>query len=117
VSAALQRKLLDRQLRQPLESCLVAQDGVTSITLLESLNELLQSDTPLAPVLRAHGARLAREAAYLPLHPVVQLLLTAAETSRPQAYDHAVAAMALNGALMAASGGDVARSGSRCCAA
>ena len=34
VSAALQRKLLDRQLRQPLESCLVAQDGVTSITLL-----------------------------------------------------------------------------------
>ena len=108
VSAALQRKLLDRQLRQPLESCLVAQDGVTSITILESLNELLQSDTPLAPVLRAHGARLAREAAYLPLHPVVQLLLTAVETSRPQAYDHAVAAMALNGALMAASGGDVA---------
>jgi hypothetical protein len=108
VSAALQRKLLDRQLRQPLESCLVAQDGVTSITLLDSLNELLQGDTPLAPVLRAHGARLAREAAYLPLHPVVQLLLTAAETSRPQAYDHAVAAMALNGALMAASGGDVA---------
>ena len=29
VSAALQRKLLDRQLREPLESCLVAQDGVT----------------------------------------------------------------------------------------
>jgi len=108
VSAALQRKLLDRQLRQPLESCLVAQDGVTAITLLESLNELLQADTPLAPVLRAHGARLAREAAYLPLHPVVQLLLTAAETSRPQAYDHAIAAMALNGALMAAGGGDVA---------
>ncbi|MBC7662797.1 MAG: hypothetical protein H7276_03220, partial [Caulobacter sp.] len=35
VSAALQRRLLDRQLRQPLESCLVAQDGVTSITLLD----------------------------------------------------------------------------------
>ncbi|MEP6503689.1 MAG: HD domain-containing phosphohydrolase [Betaproteobacteria bacterium] len=108
VSAALQRKLLDRQLRQPLESCLVAQDGVTAISLLDSLNELLQSDTPLAPILRAHGARLAREAAYLPLHPVAQLLLTAVETSRPHAYDHAVAAMALNGALMAGSGGDVA---------
>ena len=65
VSAELQRKLLDRQLRQPLESCLVAQDGVTSLSLLESLNELLQSDTSLAPVLRAHGARLARETAYL----------------------------------------------------
>jgi hypothetical protein len=108
VSAALQRKLLDRQLREPLESCLVAQDGVTSMSLLDSLNELLQSDSTLSPLLRAHGARLAREAAYLPLHPVVQLLLTAAETARPQAYDHAVAAMALNGALMAASGGDVA---------
>jgi HD-GYP domain-containing protein (c-di-GMP phosphodiesterase class II) len=108
VSAALQRKLLDRQLRQPLESCLVAQDGVTSMTVLESLNELLQGDSPLAPLLRTHGARLAREAAFLPLHPVVQLLLTAAETSRPQAYEHAVAAMALNGALMAASGADVA---------
>ncbi len=108
VSAALQRKLLDRQLRQPLESCLIAQDGVTGISLLESLNELLQGDTPLAPILRQHGARLTREAAYLPLHPVAQLLLTAAETSRPQAYDHAVAGMALNGALMAGSGGDVA---------
>src|SRR3954470_18252541 len=60
VSAALQRKLLDRQLRQPLESCLVAQDGVTSISLLESLNELLQGNSPLAPILRPHGARLAR---------------------------------------------------------
>ena len=108
VSAALQRKLLDRQLREPLESCLVAQDGVTGMSLLDSLNELLQGDTPLAPLLRAHGARLAREAAYLPLHPVAQLLLTAVETARPQAYDHAVAAMALNGALMAGSGGDVA---------
>ena len=29
VSAALQRKLLDRQLREPLERCLVAEDGVT----------------------------------------------------------------------------------------
>ena len=108
VSTALQRKLLDRQLRQPLESCLVAQDGVTSMSLLESLNELLQGESVLAPVLKPHAARLAREAAFLPLHPVVQLLLTAAETSRPQAYRHAVAAMGLNGALMAASGGDVA---------
>lgn len=32
VSSALQRKLLDRQLRQPLESCLMAEDGVTAAT-------------------------------------------------------------------------------------
>lgn len=30
VSSALQRKLLDRQLRNPLESCLLAADGVTA---------------------------------------------------------------------------------------
>ena len=49
-----------------------------------------------------------REATYLPLHPVVQLLLTAAGAARPASFDHAVAAMALNGALMAGSGGDTA---------
>ena len=108
VSASLQRKLLDRQLRQPLESCLVAEDGVSSVTLAESLLELLKSETPLAPVLRAQGARLVREVGYLPLHPVVQLLLTAAETARPQAYDHAVAAMALAGALAAGGGAETA---------
>ena len=106
VSASLQRKLLDRQLRRPLETCLVAEDGVTTTTLARSLQELLQCNTPLAPILRAQGARLVREVAYLPLHPVAQLLLTAAESSRPDSFEHAVTAMALNGALMAGSGGD-----------
>ena len=106
VSASLQRKLLDRQLRRPLESCLVAEDGVTPASLVRSLQALLQRDSSLAPILRTHGARLLREAACLPLHPVAQLLLTAAESARPQSFDHAVTAMALNGALMASSGGE-----------
>jgi len=109
VSAALQRKLLDRQLREPLESCLIAEDGVTAATLVQSLQELLQSESPLAPMLRPHAARLAREAAQLALHPVAQLLLTAAQTARKASFDHAVAAMALNGALMAGSGGETAQ--------
>jgi hypothetical protein len=106
VSGALQRKLLDRQLRQPLESCLIAEDGVSTLTLVQALQELVQGTSPLAPILRPHAARLEREAAQLPLHPVAQLLLTASQTARPQAFDHAVAAMALNGALMAGHGGD-----------
>ena len=106
VSTSLQRKLLDRQLRRPLESCLVAEDGVTAATLVRALQALLQCDAPLAPLLRAHGGRLMKEAAQLPLHPVVQLLLTAAESARPASFDHAVHAMALNGALVAGSGGD-----------
>lgn len=106
VSSALQRKLLDRQLRQPLESCLIAEDGVSTSTLVHTLEALVEGDSPLAPLLRQHAARLSREAAQLPLHPVAQLLLSASQTARPQAFEHAVKAMALNGALMVSHGGD-----------
>ena len=106
VSAELQRKLLDRKLREPLESCLVAEDGVTPATLGQSLDRLIAGPSPLGPVVVPYAARLAREVQHLPLHPVAQLLLTAAQAARAHTYDHAVAAMALNGALMAANGGD-----------
>lgn len=106
VSASLQRKLLDRKLREPLESCLIAEDGVTALTLVQSLQALLESASPLAAVVWPHAARLEREVARLPLHPVAQLLLTAGQAARPQSFDHAVAAMALNGALMCSAGGD-----------
>ena len=106
VSAALQRKLLDRQLRQPLESCLIVEDGVTPATLAQALQELVQGESPLAPFLRPHAASLAREVVHLSVHPVAQLLLTASQTARPTSFDHAVAAMALNGALVAGNGGD-----------
>lgn len=105
VSQALQRKLLDRQLRQPLESCLLAEDGVTAHSLVQSLERLIERDGPLAPLLRPHAAKLLREAPHLPLHPVVQLLLTAGQVSRPESFDHALQAMALNGALTISHGG------------
>ncbi len=105
VSSSLQRKLLDRQLRNPLESCLMAEDGVTTATLVESLEALLARDTPLAALLKPRGAKLLQEAAHLPLHSVVQLLLTAGQASKPESFDHAVQAMALAGALMMAHGG------------
>jgi hypothetical protein len=73
---------------------------------VKALQALVEGESPLAPILRPHAARLAREAAQLSLHPVAQLLLTAAQTARSQSFDHAVAGMALNGALMAAGGGD-----------
>jgi hypothetical protein len=52
VSTALQRKLLDRKLRNPLETCLMAEDGVTSQTLLQAPGSLLDGTTPLAALLR-----------------------------------------------------------------
>ena len=66
VSSALPRQLLDRHLRQPLESCLKAEDGVTGATLVRSLQELVMADSPLAPLLRPHAAKLVREASHLP---------------------------------------------------
>jgi hypothetical protein len=91
-----------------MESCLVAEDGVSAVTLVQALRALVEGDSPLAPMLRPHAARLEREVEHLPLHPVAQLLLTAGQTTRPRSFDHAVAAMALNGALCAASGGGTA---------
>ncbi|NRF65513.1 HD domain-containing protein [Aquincola sp. S2] len=108
VSATLQRKLLDRQLRNPLESCLLAEDGVTTQTLVQGLRRLVEGTTPLAALLRPHAARLEREVPQLPLHSVVQLLLTAGQASRPESFEHALQGMALAGALMAAQGGSTA---------
>ncbi len=108
VSGALQRKLLDRQLLNPLETCLMAEDGVTAHTLVSAVQALVDGVHPLAPLLRPHAARLVAEVAHLPLHSVAQLLLTAGQASRPESFDHAVQAMALNGALMIAHGGGTA---------
>ena len=104
VSTALQRKLLDRQLRNPLESCLMAEDGVTTATLVEALEALLARHTPLSSLLKPRAAKLVQEAAHLPLHSVAQLLLTAGQASRPESFEHALQAMALSGALMLSHG-------------
>lgn len=108
VSSALQRKLMDRKLRNPLETCLMAEDGVTSQTLLQAAWQLLDSTSPLAAMLRPSAPRLLQEVAHLPLHSVAQLLLTAGQASRPESFDHAVQAMALAGALMITHGGSTA---------
>jgi len=107
VSDALQRKLMDRRLRQPLESCLLAEDGITAHSLVQLTEQMLARDTALTQVLRPQAARLMQEVGQLPLHPVAQLLLTAGQASRPESFDHALQAMALNGALMIAHGGSI----------
>ncbi len=108
VSGALQRKLLDRQLRNPLETCLMAEDGVTAQTLRQGAEALIESDTPLAALLRPHAARILQQLPHLPLHSVAQLLLTAGQASRPTSFEHAVQAMAIAGALMIEHGGAIA---------
>ena len=87
------------------------EDGVTAHSLVLCSEALLERDTPLSALLRPHAGRLTEEVAYLPLHPVAQLLLTAGQASRPESFDHAVQAMALAGALMIAHGGTTPKCG------
>ncbi len=100
VSRELQRKLMDRALQQPLETCLIAEDGITAETLRVAVQHLIEADGPLAPLLRLHAAALQKGAEGVRLHPVVQLLLSASQSARPTSFAHAVEAMTLAGALM-----------------
>lgn len=102
VSSALQQRLLERKLRSPLESCLVAEDGVTPFYLHDALTQLLAQSTSLALALRPLGQVLDKLFKHIPLHPVAQLLLTTALATRPGAVEHAVQAMALAGAMATA---------------
>lgn len=99
VSAALQQRLLDRKLKQPLETCLMAEDGVTVFTLQQDLKSFLEQDTPLTVALRPWAPLLLAQVKQLPLHSVAQLLLTTALATRPSTLPHAVTAMALGGAI------------------
>jgi hypothetical protein len=99
VSSALQQRLLDRKLKQPLEACLMAEDGVTVFTLQQDLKTFLEQDTPLTVALRPWAPLLQAQVKQLPLHSVAQLLLTTALATRPSTLPHAVTAMALGGAI------------------
>jgi HD superfamily phosphohydrolase YqeK len=102
VSRDLQRKLMDRALKQPLETCLMAEDGVSNATLQAALQQLINGQGPLTPLLQPHAEALVRCAGTVRLHSVVQLLLSAVETARPAAFQHAIDAMAVAGALIRA---------------
>ncbi|HET7793842.1 MAG TPA: HD domain-containing phosphohydrolase [Rhizobacter sp.] len=102
VTAALHQRLLDRRLLRPIEVCLQAEGGVTPFTLMHDLKEFIESDTnPLAPALQPWASVLLAQLKQIPLHSVAQLLLTTAAATRPAALSHAVAGMALAGAMMA----------------
>jgi hypothetical protein len=101
VSAALSERLRARKLMRPLEVCLRADDGVTPLILRDQLEQTLQSDDALAQLLRPHAKTLSEQLLHLPVHSVVQLILTATLASQEGSLEHAVDAMALAGAMCA----------------
>ncbi|WP_375213338.1 HD-GYP domain-containing protein [Aquabacterium sp.] len=106
VSAALQQRLLDRKLRQPLEACLRAPEGVSSADLVQTVRRTFDETGPLSLALRPWARELVGEVERLPLHPVAQLMLTAMRGSQPAAFDHAIQAMLLAGAMYMHAGSD-----------
>lgn len=97
VSRALQERLLDRGLKDPLETSLRAKDGVDHALLARELARRMNG--PLAALLQPVAPALMSALPTVPLHPVAQLLLSAAQSARPVAFAHAVDAMALAGAM------------------
>jgi HD-GYP domain-containing protein (c-di-GMP phosphodiesterase class II) len=87
-----------------MEACLEAQDGVTPFTLLDKLKLFLDSSDALPMALRPWAPVLLQQVRALPLHSVVQLLLTTAVATRPHTLPHSVQAMALAGAMACRSG-------------
>lgn len=106
VSYALQQRLLERKLRQPMETCLAAVDGVTVMQLHDQLRIAIEADAQLAPVLQPWAGELLKQVSHLPLHAVAQLLLTTMRSDRPEAMQHAVFAMGLSGAMCLSRGWD-----------
>lgn len=106
ISHSLHERLLERKLKQPLEACLRAEDGVTTVQLCEALTSFLESDHALAQAVQPWALRLLDEVQRLPLHAAVELLLTAAHATQPRVFEHAVRGMALAGALQASIDGD-----------
>ncbi|HLO95078.1 MAG TPA: HD domain-containing phosphohydrolase [Burkholderiaceae bacterium] len=104
VSHSLHQRLLERKLRAPIESCLRAEDGVTTAQLVQGLQQFGERRDSVGLLLAPRAGLLLEEVGHLPLHPAVQLLLTTVQTTRPAVYTHALEAMALAGALAAAQG-------------
>jgi len=101
VTSSLHQRLLDRRLQQPLETCLLAENGVTLFSLMHELEELLASHSPLVPMLRPWASAMTEQLKQMPLHSVAQLLLSTAAVTRAGTLAHAVAGMALAGAMVA----------------
>lgn len=106
VSQAMQHKLLERKLKQPIEACLRCEDGVTHGELAQIAQKLLETKPLLRSGISPWSKELLEDIPRLPLHPAAQLLLTAARSSSPKAYEHAIISMLMAGAMAIYAGTD-----------
>lgn len=96
-------RLLARKLKKPLETCLEVEGGVGPESLKQAA-EAAMADPHIAQLAGARSAELITILSRLPLHSVVRLLLTTARNNGSGAFEHAVRAALVAGALGALSG-------------
>lgn len=99
VSYSLQQRLLERRLREPIESCLRAEDGVTLSLIRQAAADHLGSTHALARAAQPYADRILSEIGHLPLHAAIQLLLTAVQATKPAVFEHAVRGLVSAGAI------------------
>lgn len=104
VSHALHQRLLERKLQFPIESCLRAVDGVTVVDLLADAESMLNQQDGLLKHFKPWASALLQGIKSLPLHAVVQLLLTTRRSTDEQRYKHDIQTMLVSGAIRASSG-------------
>ena len=98
ITPQAQERLLARKLKKPLESCLVVEDGV-GVEDLKNAAEQAMADEHIAQLAGTHASELISIVSKLPLHSVVRLLLTTARNNGSGAFEHAVTASLVAGAI------------------
>ncbi len=100
----LQQRLLERRLRQPLESSLRFESGLDKVQLRQLFAKVAQSGDALSVLVLPWATKVEEQVTSLPLDPALLFLLTTMQSTTPPAFEHAVRAMALAGAMSARSG-------------
>ena len=99
ITPALQQRLLSLQLKHPLETSLRFEAAPDKGQLRRAFAMLMESDHALVPPLRAWAREVDAQITSLPLDPVVHFLMSMVQATNPQAFAHAIQAMALAGAM------------------
>jgi HD-GYP domain-containing protein (c-di-GMP phosphodiesterase class II) len=106
----LHQRLLALQLKVPLEASLRFEEAPDKGQLRKAFASLMDSGHPLAQPLRVWERQVDIQITSLPLDPVAHFLMSMVEVTSPKAFEHAIQAMALAGAMSVRAGanpGDV----------
>lgn len=103
ITPQAQERLLARKLKKPLESCLAVEDGVGAEDLRNAAEHAM-ADEHVAQLAGSRATELISIVSKLPLHNVVRLLLTTARNNANGAFEHAVTASLVAGAIGALGG-------------